>query len=118
MISPHIVRKTTSPVAAPPEAGIHWINTTSGEEFFSVGADDVSDWLPRSTGQLPLGGTTGQVPAKASDADFDIEWVDGPSNKLDKHTGATYNTYAIQTLTAAEYAAIGTPDADTLYFII
>lgn len=34
------------------------------------------------------------------------------------HDGPTYDTNAIQTLTAAEYAAIGTPDPATLYFII
>jgi hypothetical protein len=33
------------------------------------------------------------------------------------HDGATYDTNAIQTLTAAEYAAI-TPNASTLYFIV
>jgi hypothetical protein len=34
------------------------------------------------------------------------------------HDGPTYDTNAIQTLTAAEYAAIGTPNASTLYFIV
>jgi len=38
--------------------------------------------------------------------------------KLAKHDGTTYDTNAIQTLTAAEYAAIGTPNASTLYFIV
>lgn len=45
MINPHIVRKTTSPVAAPPEAGIHWINTVSGTAYFSVGTSAVTDWI-------------------------------------------------------------------------
>lgn len=48
MINPHIIRKTTSPVSAPPEAGIHWINTVTNEEFFSVGTSSVADWIPRS----------------------------------------------------------------------
>lgn len=47
MQSPHIVRKTTDPVSAPPEAGIHWINTVSNKEFFSVGTSSVSDWIAR-----------------------------------------------------------------------
>jgi hypothetical protein len=34
------------------------------------------------------------------------------------HIGATYTTNAIQTLTAAQYAALGTPNANTLYFIV
>jgi hypothetical protein len=44
LINPHIVRKNTSPVSAPPEAGIHWINTITKEEFFSVGTSSVADW--------------------------------------------------------------------------
>jgi len=47
MINPHIVRKITSPISAPPEAGIHWINTATGEEFFSVGTSNVNDWVIR-----------------------------------------------------------------------
>lgn len=47
MISPHIVRKTTNPVSAPSEAGIHWINVLTNEEFFSVGIASVDDWIPR-----------------------------------------------------------------------
>jgi len=41
----------------------------------------------------------------------------GLGTKISKHDGATYDTNAIQTLTAAEYAAI-TPNANTLYFIV
>jgi hemin uptake protein HemP len=33
------------------------------------------------------------------------------------HDGATYDTNAIQTVTAAEYAAL-TPNASTIYFIV
>lgn len=47
MISPHIIRKTTNPVAAPPEPGIHWINIVTNEEFFSVGTSTIDDWIPR-----------------------------------------------------------------------
>lgn len=39
-------------------------------------------------------------------------------NSIPTHDGPTYDTNAIQTLTAAEYAAIGTPNASTLYFIV
>lgn len=49
MINPHIIRKTTDPTSAPPEAGIHWINTVTGVEFFSVGTSSLSDWIPRSS---------------------------------------------------------------------
>jgi hypothetical protein len=47
MINPHIVRKPSNPSAAPPEAGMHWINTLTNEEFFSVGTSSVTDWIPR-----------------------------------------------------------------------
>ena len=47
MINPHIVRKSTSPISSPPEAGIHWINTATGEEYFSVGTSTINDWVIR-----------------------------------------------------------------------
>jgi hypothetical protein len=49
MNNPHILRKTTDPVSAPPEAGIHWINTTTGQEFFSVATSSVDDWVERGS---------------------------------------------------------------------
>lgn len=52
MQNPHIVRRTVDPTSAPPEAGIHWINTTTGKEFFSVGTASVGDWLDRSSGSI------------------------------------------------------------------
>lgn len=42
----------------------------------------------------------------------------GNISVIPTHTGATYTTNAIQTLTAAQYAALGTPNANTLYFIV
>jgi len=38
--------------------------------------------------------------------------------KISKAAGTTYTTNTILTLTSAEYAAIGTKDANTLYFIV
>jgi hypothetical protein len=38
--------------------------------------------------------------------------------KIAKSTGTTYNVYTLSALTQAEYDAIGTKDADTIYFII
>lgn len=40
------------------------------------------------------------------------------NSKISKDDGATYDTNFIKTVTSAEYAAIGTKDATTLYFII
>jgi len=40
------------------------------------------------------------------------------NSKLAKNVGATYTTNSITTVTQAEYDAIGTPDATTLYFIV
>lgn len=54
MINPHIIRKSSNPTIAPPEAGIHWINTLTGTEYFSVGTDDVSDWIPRASSGVSI----------------------------------------------------------------
>jgi hypothetical protein len=48
MLNPHIIRKTTDPTTAPPEAGIHWINTVTNKEFFSVGTSSLADWSERT----------------------------------------------------------------------
>ena len=40
------------------------------------------------------------------------------NSKIAKSTGTTYNVYTLSALTQAEYNAIVTPDADTIYFII
>ena len=40
------------------------------------------------------------------------------STKIAKNVAATYTTNTITTVTAAEYAAIGSKDANTLYFIV
>jgi len=40
------------------------------------------------------------------------------NGKIAKDVGATYTTNAVKTLTSVEYAAIVTPDASTLYFIV
>lgn len=47
MISPHIIRKEFNPTGPPPEAGIHWINILTNEEFFSVGSSSINDWIVR-----------------------------------------------------------------------
>lgn len=41
----------------------------------------------------------------------------GNFSVIPTHTGATYSTNALQTVTAAEYAAL-TPNASTIYFIV
>ena len=52
----------------------------------------------------------------ASTVDIDTSAI--ASNKIDKNTGTTYNTNNLTTVTQAEYDAITTPDADTIYFIV
>lgn len=47
MINPHVVRKSSNPSSAPAEAGMHWINVVTNEEFFSVGTLSIDDWIPR-----------------------------------------------------------------------
>lgn len=66
---------------------------------------------------VPAGGTTGQVLAKASGTDYDTEWVaPGVQSNTTDITGADAVTNIVS-LTQAEYDAIGTPNAATLYII-
>lgn len=44
----HVFRKTSNPSAAPTDVGQHWINTTTGVQWLSVGTSSVDDWLPAS----------------------------------------------------------------------
>lgn len=41
----HMIECTVDPAAAPDEVGQHWVNTTNGCTWFSVGTSAVSDWL-------------------------------------------------------------------------
>ena len=70
MINPHIVRKNTDPIAAPPEAGIHWINTVTNKEFFSVGTSTVDDWLPREPQGIWLSGAGAPTPIIGNEKDY------------------------------------------------
>lgn len=66
--------------------------------------------LAASAGNLPAGGTTAQVVAKASNADFDVEWVDqtGAGGTWGSITG----TLASQTDLQAALAALQPLDSD------
>ena len=69
---------------------------------------DINLNLPIDT--TPTNGSTNLIDSNAV--------FDGLATKIAKHDGTTYDTNAIQTVTAAEYAAIGTPNASTIYFIV
>lgn len=77
MNSPHIVRKSTSPVSAPPEAGIHWINTVTGEEYFSVATSSVNDWIIRKNNGTWLNGSGVPSAGLGNDNDNYIDNVTG-----------------------------------------
>jgi len=87
MINPHIVRKSTSPTIAPPEAGIHWINTVTNEEFFSVGTNSVADWIVRGTSSVSnhseLNLDDGSNPHETTKSDVGLGNVDNTSD-MDK----------------------------------
>jgi len=89
---------------------LHDVNTTGAatNDVLSLFADGV--WKPKTIDTTPTDGSTNPIDSNAV--------FDGLAGKLNKHDGATYDTNAIQTVTAAEYAAIGTPNANTLYFIV
>ena len=71
---------------------------------------DIDINIESQVSQIITDGVTDKAPSE--NAVFDALAL-----KIDKHNGATYDTNAIQTVTAAEYAAL-TPNASTLYFIV
>jgi hypothetical protein len=79
MQNPHIVRRDTNPVGAPPETGIHWINEITGTEFFSVGTASVADW---SSGGGGGGGGSGDVIGPASAVDNAVARFDLATGKI------------------------------------
>ena len=99
------------------------LENTSGT---NTGDQDLSSLAPKAsptfTGTVVLPSTTsiGNV------SSTEIGYLDNVTssiqtqldNKIAKNVSASYTTNAITTLSAAEYAAIGTKDATTLYFVI
>lgn len=49
---------------------------------------------------------------------IDLDIISLYADKINKNVGNTYTTNALTTVTQAEYDAIDTPDASTIYFII
>ncbi len=91
MDNPHIVRKTTNPVSAPPEAGIHWVNTVLGKEFFSIGTATVADWIDRA---VATSGTWGSITGTLS-SQTDLQTaLDAkvPTSYLDTDVALTANS--------------------------
>jgi len=99
------------------------LENTSGT---NTGDQDLSSLAPKAsptfTGTVVLPSTTsiGNV------SSTEIGYLDNVTSsiqtqldsKISKDDGATYDTNFIKTVSAAEYAAIGTKDATTLYFVI
>ena len=46
----HVIECHTDPVGAPPDVGMHWINTVTCEIWFSCGTNTIDDWLPLEQG--------------------------------------------------------------------
>lgn len=99
------------------------ITTLSG---INTGDQDLSSLAPKAsptfTGTVVLPSTTsiGNV------SSTEIEYLDNVTSsiqtqldsKISKDDGTTYDTNFIKTVTSAEYSAISTKDATTLYFVI
>jgi hypothetical protein len=100
MKNPHIVRKLVDPTTAPPEEGIHWINTVSGMEFFSIGTNSLSDWVARVSGaQSPASSVT-------DEAAYGIAPIVGTS----LHYARQDHTHG--TVAAPTKATVGLPSVD------
>ena len=81
-------------------------------------APEDSDLLILGTRDSKYGGGYKPVGVKYSDfADTITSNIPALNQKLPKDYGTTYNTFAIKTVTALEYAAL-TPDPATIYFIV
>ena len=99
------------------------ITTLSGS---NTGDQDLSSYAPIAsptfTGTVVLPSTTSIGTVSSTE----IGYLDNVTssiqtqldNKIAKNIAATYTTNTITTVTAAEYAAIGTKNANTLYFIV
>jgi len=93
MNNPHIVRKTTSPTSAPPETGIHWINTATNEEFFSIGTVSVSDWIRRGlSSSADSLVTTAYNQTGATIPAFSVVYINGAQGSLPTITLAQANS--------------------------
>lgn len=42
----HVIECTSDPALAPTAIGQHWVNTTSGDQWFSNGTASVANWIP------------------------------------------------------------------------
>jgi len=64
---------------------------------------------------IPVATITSDIASNTSNIETNVIAI---SNRIEKNIGTTYTTNALTTLTQAEYDAIDTPDATTIYFII
>ena len=58
----HVIEAEVNPTSAPPERGVHWINTVLKTLYFSTGTDTVADWTLQTSGILPFA-DVGSFPA-------------------------------------------------------
>ena len=66
---------------------------------------------------LPIGGSVGQVPVKASATDYATGWQTAVLSMVAGIAGASAITNCVA-ISQADYDAIGTPDPATLYVIV
>ena len=100
-----------------------WVNngpmTASGDMLKSVydpqrKATDMFSYAERVG--LPAGGTTGQIPVKASDEDRDVSWEDPPEGVGHSMAGQTVEPTKGTTVTAGDHSEIFNDYADRVYF--
>lgn len=100
MLNPHIIRKNTSPSSAPPEAGIHWINESTHEEFFSVGTSSTSDWIKRI-------GTPKRLEVVISQAMLDNKKITLPYSHSSPESVALTFINGIEQLNGTDFEVVG-----------
>lgn len=79
-----IVREITSPSTPPIGYQKLYFKSVDGKLYRT---DDAGDEFEVGLNYVPAGGSNGQFLAKASGADFDLEWIDQPVNAITALTG-------------------------------
>jgi parallel beta-helix repeat protein len=82
----HVIECTSGPTAAPDFVGQHWVNTTSGQHFLSVGTSTVADWLEVGVGETNTASNVGvggvAVFKQKSGVDFQFKTINAGSGKV------------------------------------
>jgi hypothetical protein len=116
-MSLHLIRRAADPTDAPENTGVHWINTTSGDTWFSVGTSVLADWVFQPTlAALTAAGETVSFTARLDEiggiTKGEVVYISGSSgtnmlvSKADNTVFATTDVIAVASAAAANNADV------------